>query len=348
MLGTSTLHGKDGSSLRMDLLQRLRHATRADAAIFCRHSYVGDTPYIGTFDIAADCDTSALRALEGQPAPGGSVFRSTAIELSIRKGAWKLSDAAPLRSRSFRALDEDYYRAQLYLTPYAQHALVPSNIGDQLQLLPRIHSRSLGWLALWRRGLDERFSIEARAHANEQVQEIHTTLLAALALEAQKFAPEYVVLDSQGRVARCSETADAWLSRPRREVLRAMVRNADRSRFDAGVVDDVQVRLVRLTGASHPEYLAVLNVREEKPYTTLPQLSSAQQRVAELAGEGAHVNQIAKTLDISVNTVKFHLKKVYSLWNLRSRLDLKWALAAAKLSRQEADRSLSNTEQPAE
>jgi len=330
----------------MDLLQRLRRATSADAAVFCRHSYVGDVPYIGTFDIATEFDTSALRALEGQPAPSGSVFRSTVIELSIRKGAWKLSDAAPLRCRSFRALDEDYYRAQLYLTPCAQHTLGPLNIGDQLQLLPRIHSRSLGWLALWRSGEDQRFSAEARAYANELVQEIHTTLLAALALEAQKFAPEYVLLDSQGRVSRCSEIAEPWLSRARREVLRAMVRSADKSRFDAGVVDDVQVRLVRLSGGAHAEYLAVLNLREEKPYTTLPQLSSAQQRVAELAAEGAHVNQIAKALDISVNTVKFHLKKVYSLWNLRSRLDLKWALAAAKLSEseQEAEQTLSDPE----
>ena len=57
-------------------------------------------------------------------------------------------------------------------------------------------------------------------------------------------------------------------------------------------------------------------------------LTPAQERVAELAANGATNREIAQTLYMSARTVESHLTKIYSELKIRSRAQLATALAA--------------------
>jgi len=168
--------------------------------------------------------------------------------------------------------------------------------------------------------------------------------VSAATCELHHNAPDYALLDSQGGVLRCSAAARPWFSGHRLSALQIMAQAAETEGADTWLLEDFQVRFVRLAGGPRSEYLAVFTPVGAEPRPTLPPLSQAQLRVAELAAAGFRVVEVAALLKISTNTVKFHLKKVYARWNVRNRAELTAALELLGLRQSEQSPELTVTE----
>jgi DNA-binding CsgD family transcriptional regulator len=73
--------------------------------------------------------------------------------------------------------------------------------------------------------------------------------------------------------------------------------------------------------------LAASGVKVARPEFGREELTASERRVAELAAEGASNPEIAQQLFVSVKTVEGHLSSGYRKLDIRSRHELRAALA---------------------
>jgi DNA-binding NarL/FixJ family response regulator len=105
--------------------------------------------------------------------------------------------------------------------------------------------------------------------------------------------------------------------------------------------------------------LALRNVLEERavmpigwqaaslqPGTPLAALSEREREVLELAASGMSNKEIAKRLTISVNTVKFHLRTIYSRLGVRNRVEAMRAMGCKEEDQTDSS-NMSNRDGPA-
>jgi DNA-binding CsgD family transcriptional regulator len=122
------------------------------------------------------------------------------------------------------------------------------------------------------------------------------------------------------QLARAHLIYGEWLRRQRRvTVARAQLRTANEMFIAMGAeaFADRAARELRATGE---------HVRARSPETSW-KLTGQEERVAELAGEGASNPEIAAQLYISPRTVEYHLHKVFTKLGINSRHQLADALA---------------------
>ncbi len=134
----------------------------------------------------------------------------------------------------------------------------------------------------------------------------------------------YVELTMDGQALYASEGSQSWLTNQRLTALGGVVRKAGGAQRTQARVDDVDIQLVRMYHRTGSHYLAVLT--RAAPKRTAVRLSEMQRRVAGLAAQGNTAQQVSAQLGVSVNTVKFHLKRVYEILNVSNRVELSRAL----------------------
>lgn len=86
------------------------------------------------------------------------------------------------------------------------------------------------------------------------------------------------------------------------------------------------VRLVSFDARGANSKILVL-VRERPPWMQSCSLTTRQREVGDYAAGGATVNEIARHLDISLHTVRSHLKAVYKQLGVCNRVELARALS---------------------
>lgn len=86
------------------------------------------------------------------------------------------------------------------------------------------------------------------------------------------------------------------------------------------------VRLVSLD-ASGPSSKILVMVRHRPPWMVTCSLTDRQREVGDYAAGGATVNEIAQHLEISLHTVRSHLKAVYRQLGVCNRVELARALS---------------------
>ena len=67
---------------------------------------------------------------------------------------------------------------------------------------------------------------------------------------------------------------------------------------------------------------ADLTEQSGEDYTWMLEISEIEKNILELVGRGKTNKEIADMLNMSVNTVKYHLKKIYKVGNLKSRKEV--------------------------
>lgn len=142
--------------------------------------------------------------------------------------------------------------------------------------------------------------------------------------------PRYVQLTADGQPLGASEgfansPEDQHIAAGLSEAVR-MANGAQRAHVRLA---DVDVQLVRMNHRTTSYYLAVLTRADVSSRSA--RLSEMQERVATLAARGETSSQIGAQLGVSVNTVKFHLKRVYELLDVGNRIELRRALGLSLL-----------------
>jgi DNA-binding CsgD family transcriptional regulator len=112
------------------------------------------------------------------------------------------------------------------------------------------------------------------------------------------------------------------LTKSRREMLRDFVQAAERNHECACIVDGLLVRTVRMDGPAGVQYLLIFRAIERPMRSALSTLSARQREVAELAATGATALEIGGYLELSVHTVRQHLRTIYERLGINSRAEL--------------------------
>lgn len=159
-----------------------------------------------------------------------------------------------------------------------------------------------------------------------------------------------VIVDADGLAASPAAVAEIRRTYPELKILllcgavsKEVVRCAMDERIEGVVLKSDTAEEVILALRNVLEGRAVMPIGWQaaslQPDAPLAALSAREREVLELAASGMSNKEIAKRLTISVNTVKFHLRTIYSRLGVRNRVEAMRALG----HRQEDSTDSSNT-----
>ncbi|MDB4955809.1 MAG: hypothetical protein JWO36_3378 [Myxococcales bacterium] len=205
----------------------------------------------------------------------------------------------------------------------------PAGFVEQIRLLVYHGPRFVGWIGAMRRLGASAFSRRDSDRLASLVRPVSDAVIAADAL-AHVEAPgnAYAVVRPNGSVEYATPAARAWLDGPgHRAAVRRWVIAADRnSETDAAnLFAHHDARLVRLDSAGGVRYL--LKLAPILPILRSLVLSPRQREVAELAADGATVDEIAADVACDRETVRSHLRAIYQRLGVSTRVELARALA---------------------
>lgn len=145
----------------------------------------------------------------------------------------------------------------------------------------------------------------------------------------------FLVFDARLRLWGESEGAARWLDRTKGEAeLLSSIRLFQRSRQAAAVVvmDFGEVRITRIRDSRSIRFLVELPLRTARSATE-KLLSKTQIQVARRAAEGVTLQEIARAMNRSPDTVRSHLREIYRRLDVANRVELASALADAESRR---------------
>lgn len=141
-----------------------------------------------------------------------------------------------------------------------------------------------------------------------------------------------ILLDPRGGVAFACVNGETWL---RGDVFAVALSDAVR-RYAASGISDVfwaqgaVVRLTRVSGSAESLLCAEIEPGDRVVSRPVAELSHRKRQVVELAAFGATVPEIARSLCISENTVRTHLKQIYEALGVATRLELRALIEAIR------------------
>lgn len=288
-----------------DALRTLRTKTRADVVWMHRAAYIDGRPrYLGV-ETVGDPAGAALKALEGEP------IDRTSVDLE----------------RPGRGLSGALVRATIdpVLGP-AHHRQVygPAGLTHELSMLVYEGTRFVARIVAvgGRRG----FSSSAPRYWNG-VREVLAQFVRQVDAQRAETVPTSTgtfVVDQSRRVEFASDGAWPWLSEPEfRERFGQLSLATDDGRR---LVYEAQVKTTPMTA---PGRVGLLVEVKPAPHVHLAPdgaLTPTQRKVAEFACRGSTTQQIASATEMSVETVRTHMREVYRRLSVNSRVEL-----AAKL-----------------
>ncbi len=161
------------------------------------------------------------------------------------------------------------------------------------------------------------------------LERFETALLTAVLAEARMDRPPppegaNLLLDAGGRIEMACAAGKRWLTASRRQMVSSAARRLDGGGDGAApfLLDGAVVRVVRLCGDGPSRYLFALSAASPARRSPVSGLTPRQREVAELAGAGATVPDIARILGRSTETVRSHLKAIYRELHVSNRVEL--------------------------
>lgn len=185
----------------------------------------------------------------------------------------------------------------------------------------------IGWLGAVRYDSAPRFSRRQRERLGRLLPALRRAFIAAHALE-RKALPQgstYVLMNTDGTVAQGSVGVEGWLELPGLlEELRAAVAalEAGEATPETRMLKVSQAQLIRLADVSSSRYLAVLSMASPILLAPDVSLSAAQRQVAEQAARGNTVDEIAKLVGRTPQTVRSYLREAYRRLGVSNRVGL--------------------------
>ncbi len=313
----------DADEIRRRVLESMRLLDVADAA-----GVVGlaDSSEPGVIDItwsALTGDERVRQLIDRASAPG------------LKHLAWQHTDlhrCPRAQRRRFHSIDDLLDRRTAVETETWQRIYAASGVSDQTRLLV-VHAGSIvGFVFLLRFQGSPNFLGEPRLQ--RLVPRLRGALVAAHGLATQPEEPADFVVDPGGRIRFASNTGKHWTAMPGfPEWLAQRVRAVDGSAEDRASSGrsslDASTNITRVFGSEGVRYLVHVARPPPLRLSVLASLSPAQREVAELAGAGATLTEIARMTNRSHETVRSHLAVVYERLQVSSRAELGRVIALA-------------------
>ncbi len=208
--------------------------------------------------------------------------------------------------------------------------LVPLGVKGQIRAVLYDGAKLVGWLGMMRRGRDGEFRRAEQQQLAKVVGKLKANLLAADALEDEMVEAIFAVVDSQGQIQHASRPFVRWCDEDRREYLRRRICKAETTDNAVGteIFGGLQVRVTRLDGTDSVRYLVGVERTELIKLQPRLWLTNRQREIAEYVVAGATSREIADTLELSLHTVKTHMKNIYRRLGVGSRVEMVKMLGA--------------------
>jgi len=194
-----------------------------------------------------------------------------------------------------------------------------------------IDGKCVGWGGVYRSLDQPSFSRRDLDHVKAHEARLTELFTAALAFGPWRIPAGGAVgvLDREGRVVQASADAPAWFREDHvcadlRATARDFARGAEASRET--FVRRHAVTLTRLVGKDGESIHARVVPTAAQPIPALARLSERQRDVATALIEGATIAEVARSLGMSPETVRSHVKAIYALFGVSSRVELMTAL----------------------
>lgn len=274
---------------------------------------------------ATDELTALIKAHEGMLAPDG-----TSVNVFERFG-WDLTRPLQAQVNRFRHLYEDVPdpRAHIEETAVGQKMYVPFDISCQDRaFVYDDQGRALGQLAALRRGGGS-LSDATRAQLNLGMDKWRPMLVRAQELDDAASQETFyaVVRPWDGEVELSTPGFLDALDAAQLDELRRWCKRSfkDGQQLSWHSLRGVNVQRTLLRGLQGPRDLITVmraSLPVLDPLYSFYLLSPRQRQLVQLLDEGLTNKQIARALSLSVDTVKYHLKKLYQQLDVSSRAEL--------------------------
>lgn len=309
-----TIQSLDPLEMREKTLETLIEVVDADEGAFTKYAlHNGEYYYTGVRCVAAeDFRDEVLPEIEGKPTLADMIWDPQLPPADERQCfVRKHYDPQQLRETT---------ELRLLRLMYGRF-----DINTQLRALLYDGPRFLGWMGCWRRN-GEQFTEEEEDRLNRLVDSVVTVLTVAERAESRAFtAPAQLLVGPDGvRIDCATPGGNDWLTTDRRSHIAELIRRAEAGAPlpPAVLVDGYELRLTRMYGDQGARYLACVTSLELPKLSVTAALTPRQREIAEYAAVGATAAEIADTLDISFETVRHHIKNIYTRLNICSRTEL--------------------------
>lgn len=200
----------------------------------------------------------------------------------------------------------------------------PFGVTSSLGCLVTINGRMWGWIGTFRLGDRPAFTSEDAARGRPAARRV-VAEVASWEPEGPTPPPGRVLFIDAGRTA-ADEGGHAGLRQPDAlqdlERLRARLGPPVSGVVRFGWAGSTAYEATALTGDGNGAWLIELAGNERLVVTPLAALSPLQREVAEMAAAGATIDEIARSLGRSENTIKTHLRRVYEATGVATRAEL--------------------------
>ena len=314
-----TVHSSEPKLKLRESLEKLRQEFGAEFAYFCQVTESdGALYYANSLVESGSHDPMPILQLDGT---------------EYADAVWNPEMPSPTAVNHFVDVGRSYEPERLRDTELIQKVYVDHDIAPPLRILVYDQMDFVGYLGLSRRPHTAQFEDDAGERANQLVDEVRSVILEATRDWREAVNPRlsHAIAGPDGEVLHATTEAAEWLSEDRRQQLAGAVRRFDRGTLPSSriVIEGAEVHMIRLDGEGGVRYLA--NFSRAVPARLDPRhrLTERQAEVADYAASGATIDEIATTLDVSPNTVKYHIKEIYDRLGIACRVELSDALGEA-------------------
>lgn len=221
-------------------------------------------------------------------------------------------------------LREDMPRplVELLWDPSAVHGAIGVNLLDD-------DGGHVAWIGAYRLGDSPRFDRRVPADIAQRLEPYRDLLIAAHRMNRSELGAATMVMDERGEVLLASSQSGAWLEVSGfKEALLSDLETLHHARAQSRHTHfrSAAVTITRVEGTIGRAYVVTVSPQALLRLPEIIKLSRAQRAVAELAGLGLTVAEMAKQLSRSPETVRFHLRSIYDQLGIASRAELAIAL----------------------
>lgn len=300
------------SERRASIVERLGRLVPSDFQAFVGISEAGGTSYYDSVACAGDTVTTA-----GWAGFVGTPFVSP----------WDPRSPQPAHINRFRVgMLDGLDLEQKSREPAYRRMYEPWGLEHDLRILVYDGHRCVGWLGALRHSGSKPFGATAPRAAASGAQWLVTAAIAATRAEdLGRPSSGSLLFRPDGTLEIACAVGAVWLTAKRASRLSSNVRCLDSSGADAHpllAIEGTSVSFVRLAGDGPTRYLCILAPAARVVWPVLLRLTPRQCEVAELAAVGATAKEIGLHLDISVETVRSHLKAIYQRLGVANRVEL--------------------------
>ena len=202
----------------------------------------------------------------------------------------------------------------------------PVRLRSCLSMTVVVNGVAAGWVGVHRTESQPEFSADEVARAQSRAPGyIHAITMAHWLELATDAHGAVLIVAADGAVRSRSRTGDAWcesaalMSELRARIAALHQAGDERATFCA---HGGLVRVTAVHGDGEALYCVDLSPADAWSPSKAVAMSPARRRVAEYAAMGATVAEIAASLDVHPETVRSHLKDIYRVLDVSSRVEL--------------------------